>query len=114
MAVANPAINRARVTVTQVKHKSRSSEPLVDYTRVCVENCPHCTKQKLQLDNIKIEDVFVVTHLLEDLLKIYNNVCFCLGGKDVKISMAQFSNMCNPSNHARLIRDIVKRIEARR
>lgn len=114
----NPSLNRRKTTISQIKYKSlgRREEvvPAASYTRVCVEDCPGCTKQKIQLNKLPSEEVFIVTHLLEDLLRVYKDVCICLGGRDMRIVNAQFSNMCNPSNHARLIRDIIKRIEARK
>jgi hypothetical protein len=122
MAVArdyalNPSLRRA--TAARIDQPKRSHKHQIEATvdssavRVCVENCKGCSKDKAQLLDITTEDVFVVTHLLEDLLKLYGNVCFCSGGKDSKICNTHFSNMCNPSAHARLIRDIIKRIEAR-
>lgn len=113
----NPALRR--ITSLPIDQPKRSfkhqMQPREDTSvvRVCVENCHNCNKDKAQFIDLKIKDVFVITHLLEDLLKLYGNVCFCAGGKDNKISNTHFSNMCNPSAHARLIRDIIKRIEAR-
>lgn len=117
----NPSLRKKHTTVEQYKSYGRSTgskEPTSSTTsqpcvRLCVENCKDCTKDKAQLLDIKSEDAFVMMHLLEDLLKIYDNVYFCAGGRDQKVTTSHFSNMCNPSGHARLMRDIIKRIEGR-